>query len=70
MKVNTVKNMGQKTIVLIRGSNLLVLDEAEWSLHDVLCVIRCLVNKSFIIIRGGAAEIEISRKLGLWAKTL
>lgn len=31
--------------VLVRGSNKLVLDEAERSLHDSLCVIRCLVKK-------------------------
>lgn len=31
--------------VLVRGSNKLVLDEADRSIHDALCVIRCLVKK-------------------------
>ena len=35
-----------KTVsVIVRGSNKLVLEEAERSLHDALCVIRCLVKK-------------------------
>lgn len=47
-----------------------VLDEAERSLHDALCVVRCLVSKKFLIAGGGAPEIEVSRQLGAWAKTL
>jgi T-complex protein 1 subunit delta len=30
---------------LVRGSNKLILEEAERSIHDALCVIRCLVKK-------------------------
>ena len=29
-----------------------------------------LVNKRFLIVGGGAPEIEMSRQLGVWAKTL
>ncbi|KMZ56697.1 T-complex protein 1 subunit delta [Zostera marina] len=70
VKINGIKDMGRTTSVLIRGSNLLVLDEAERSLHDALCVVRCLVNKRFLIAGGGAPEIELSRNLGNWAKEL
>jgi len=56
--------------ILVRGSNKLVLDEAERSIHDSLCVIRCLVKKRFLIAGGGAPEIELSLQLGKWAKTL
>jgi len=56
--------------VLVRGSNKLILDEAERSLHDSLCVIRCLVKKRFLIAGGGAPEIELSLQIGKWAKTL
>lgn len=70
VKVTGIKNMGRTNTVLVRGSNQLVLDEAERSLHDALCVVRCLVNKRFLIAGGGAPEIEMSRQLGLWAKTL
>ncbi|XP_002974704.2 T-complex protein 1 subunit delta [Selaginella moellendorffii] len=70
VKISGIKNMGRTTTILVRGSNQLVLDEAERSLHDALCVVRCLVNKRFLIAGGGAPEIEVSRQLGAWAKTL
>lgn len=38
----------------MRGSNKLVLEEAHRSLHDALCVIRCLVKKRYLIAGGGA----------------
>lgn len=41
----------------------MVLDEAERSLHDALCVIRCLVRKPAIIAGGGAPEIELAIRL-------
>lgn len=35
-----------KTVcIVVRGSNKLVIEEAERSIHDALCVIRCLVKK-------------------------
>ena len=70
VKITGIKDMGRTTNVLVRGSNQLVLDEAERSLHDALCVIRCLVTKRFVIAGGGAPEIELSRQLGAWAKVL
>lgn len=56
--------------MLVRGSNKLVLEEAERSLHDALCVIRCLVKQTALIAGGGAPEIELSIKLGAFAQTL
>ncbi|KAL5706373.1 T-complex protein 1 subunit delta [Ranunculus cassubicifolius] len=70
VRITGIQNMGRTTNVLVRGSNQLVLDEAERSLHDALCVIRCLVNKKFLIAGGGAPEIELSRQVGAWAKVL
>jgi T-complex protein 1 subunit delta len=70
VKISGIKDMGKTTTVLVRGSNLLVLDEAERSLHDALCVVRCLVSKRFLIAGGGARGIELSRQLGAWAKGL
>lgn len=49
--------------ILLRGSNQLVLDEAERSLHDALCVVRSLVKRRAIIYGGSAPEMEISHKL-------
>lgn len=46
--------------MFVRGSNALMIDEAERSLHDALCVMRSLVKNRGYIPGGGAAEIEIS----------
>jgi T-complex protein 1 subunit delta len=56
--------------VLLRGSNGLVLDEVERSLHDALCVIRSLVKSRALIAGGGAPEIEIARQLEEHARTV
>ena len=56
--------------MLLRGSNKLVLEEAERSLHDALCVIRCLVQKRFLLAGGSAPEVEVTQQLTKWAKTL
>ena len=42
-----IQNSGKTVSVLIRGSNKLVLEEADRSIHDALCVMRCLVKKRF-----------------------
>lgn len=70
VKVTGIEARGATATVLLRGSNSLVLEEAERSLHDALCVVRCLVQKRFLIAGGGSPEIELAVKLGQWAKTL
>jgi T-complex protein 1 subunit delta len=40
VKITGIKDMGRTATVLVRGSNQLVIDEADRSLHDALCVIR------------------------------
>jgi hypothetical protein len=47
-----------------------VLEEAERSLHDALCVVRCLVHKRFLITGGGSPEMEANYHLSQWSKTL
>lgn len=69
VKVTGVQNVGKTVSVLIQGTNNLILEEAERSLHDALCVIRCLVKKRFLIAGGGAPEIEVSRQLYEHSKT-
>jgi T-complex protein 1 subunit delta len=44
----------------LRGSNQLVLDEAERSLHDALCVVRALVKKRSLVPGGAAVEMEVA----------
>ncbi|KAF9975225.1 T-complex protein 1 subunit delta [Actinomortierella ambigua] len=70
VKVMGVKNAGKTVSILCHGANSLVLEEAERSLHDALCVIRCLVKKKYLIAGGGAPEIEVSLKLQEYAKSL
>ncbi|KAI8927645.1 chaperonin Cpn60/TCP-1 family [Entophlyctis helioformis] len=70
VKVTGVKNAGKTVSVVVHGANHLVLEEADRSLHDALCVIRCLVKKRALIAGGGAPEIEVSRQLMDYAKTL
>lgn len=70
VKVTGVPNIGKTVTILCRGSNKLMLEESERSIHDALCVLRCLVKKKFLTPGGGAPEIEMAHKLGHWAKTL
>lgn len=69
VRISGIQNKGRTVSILIRGSNKLMLDEAERSLHDALCVVRCLVKKGASIAGGGAPEIEIAQKLALLAHT-
>lgn len=55
------KNVGCS--ILVSGCDTLVLDEAERSLNDSLCVVKCLKNEPFIVPGGGAIETGISNVL-------
>jgi len=66
----TSPTAGKTVSILLRGSNKLVLDEADRSLHDALCVIRCLVKRRALIAGGGAPETEMSLKLMEHARSL
>lgn len=70
VKVTGTKATGKTVSVVCRGANSLILDEAERSLHDALCVIRCLVKKKALIAGGGAPEIEIAAQLSKQARSL
>lgn len=61
---------GKTVSIVVRGANGLILDEAERSLHDALCVVRCLVKKKALIAGGGAAEIEIASQLSRRSREL
>ncbi|KAF8519470.1 t-complex protein 1 [Hysterangium stoloniferum] len=70
VKITGVKNMGRTVSILAMGGNSLVLEENERSLHDALCVVRCLVKKRALIGGGGAPEIHVSRMLSQYAHSL
>jgi len=56
--------------ILIRGGTQRIVDEAERSLHDALCVVRDIVEEPKILAGGGAPELEVSRMLKKYAETL
>lgn len=70
VKITGIQNPGRTVTILVRGSNKLILEEAERSIHDALCVIRCLVKKRALIAGGGAPEIELSVRLLEYSQTL
>jgi T-complex protein 1 subunit delta len=70
VKITGVQSTAGTVSVVVRGSNKLVLEEADRSLHDALCVIRCLVKKRALIAGGGAPEIEVSQQLMAYSQGL
>ena len=56
--------------ILIRGGTQRIVDEAERSLHDALCVVRDIVQEPKVVAGGGAPELEMSRALRKYAETL
>ena len=70
VKLTGTRSAGKTVSVVVRGANSLILDEAERSIHDALCVVRCLVKKKALIAGGGAPEIEVAAQLSKKARTL
>jgi thermosome len=56
--------------ILIRGGTERIIDEAERSIHDALCVVRDVVEEPKIVAGGGAPELEVARVLREFADTL
>jgi thermosome len=64
--VRDAKNPLAVTVVL-RGGTEHVVDEAERSLHDALCVVRDAIEDAKIVAGGGAPEAETSKQLREYA---
>ena len=56
--------------ILIRGGTERIVDEAERSLHDALCVVRDIVEEPKILAGGGAPEMEVAKVLKEYAESL
>jgi len=56
--------------ILIRGGTQRIVDEAERSLHDALCVVRDVVEEPKIVAGGGAPEMEVAKIVKEYAETL
>jgi archaeal chaperonin len=64
--IRDCKNPKAVTIV-IRGASNHVIDEAERSLHDGLCVVRNVIEDGKIVAGGGSPEAELSKGLKAFA---
>lgn len=60
VKITGVSSAAKTVSILLRASNQLVLDEAERSLHDALCVVRALVKKRSLVAGGASVEMEVA----------
>jgi len=56
--------------ILIRGGTERIVEEAERSVHDALCVVRDVVEEPKVMAGGGAPELEVARTLREYAETL
>ncbi|MHA1154619.1 MAG: thermosome subunit alpha [Candidatus Heimdallarchaeota archaeon] len=56
--------------ILIRGGSDMIVDEADRSIHDALCVVRNIIQDGVVVPGGGAPQIHLSRKLKEYANTL
>ncbi|XP_020181232.1 T-complex protein 1 subunit beta [Aegilops tauschii subsp. strangulata] len=55
--------MGQACTIVLRGASEHVLDEAERSLHDALCVLSQTVTDTRVIYGGGWPEMVMSKEV-------
>lgn len=56
--------------ILIRGGTERIVEEAERSLHDALCVVGDVIEEPKILAGGGAPEMELSKVLKDYAESL
>lgn len=69
IKFSGVK-MGEACTVVLRGATQQILDEAERSLHDALCVLTQTVRETKTVFGGGSAEMLMANAVSnLAAKT-
>ena len=62
--------VAKSVTILIRGGTELVVDEAERSIHDAICVVRNVIEDKKIVPGGGAPEAYVSRKLHKFSESL
>lgn len=54
---------GEACTIVLRGASSHVLDEAERSLHDALCVLQATVKEPRVIYGGGCSEIYMAQAI-------
>lgn len=60
---------GEACTIVVRGASQHILDEAERSLHDALCVIQQTVKESRTVLGAGCSEMIMARAVEEKAKT-
>lgn len=55
--------VGTACTVVLRGANEFMLDEMDRAFHDVLCVLKRIVESNSLVAGGGAVEAALSIKL-------
>lgn len=60
IKFSGVKQ-GEACTVVLRGANKMIVDEAERSLHDALCVLTQTVKETRTVYGGGCSEMRMAR---------
>uniref|UniRef100_A0A7S2VVA9 CCT-beta n=1 Tax=Chlamydomonas chlamydogama TaxID=225041 RepID=A0A7S2VVA9_9CHLO len=62
--------MGEACTIVLRGASTHILDEAERSLHDALCVLQATIRDSRVVYGGGWPEMKMAKAVEeLAAKT-
>ena len=61
---------GEACTVVLRGASTHILDEAERSLHDALCVLTDTVKSTKVVYGGGHTEMKMSIACDQLAKTV
>lgn len=71
-KVISFKNCqeGRASTIVLRGASTHLLDEAERSLHDALCVLVQTIKNKKVIYGGGHSEVAMSNATDSLAKTV
>lgn len=55
--------LGQACTIVLRGATQQILDEAERSIHDALCVLTQTVKEPRVVYGGGCCEVIMSRAI-------
>ena len=60
--------LGEACTIILRGASTHILDEAERSLHDALCVLSQMATDSRVVYGGGCSEMIMSKAIEDLAK--
>jgi T-complex protein 1 subunit beta len=60
---------GEACTVVLRGATMQMLDEAERSLHDALCVLSQTVKEPRTVLGGGCSEMAMAKAVDKEAET-